>query len=165
MALPMPISSTIPSALKSSSIKPQSFLFCFPHLTQPSSSPLISVSFPIPNCSFTRLRAVLCRAAKSQTESVKKRSSSTGNKKKKKKSKGEADEDSGDLNLSDDEIANDFSIVGCEDGPSTSNSSLDYHPMPLPKPPAGFVVDEYGKVLQAGTKRLATIVSSLYIYN
>ncbi|KAF3666578.1 putative protein XAP5 CIRCADIAN TIMEKEEPER-like [Capsicum annuum] len=35
-----------------------------------------------------------------------------------------------------------------------------YTPLPLPKPPAGFVLDEQGSVLMASSKRIATIVDS-----
>ncbi|MQM14514.1 hypothetical protein Taro_047447 [Colocasia esculenta] len=34
------------------------------------------------------------------------------------------------------------------------------HPSPLPKPPAGFVVDPHGKVLLVSSKRIATVVDS-----
>lgn len=47
---------------------------------------------------------------------------------------------------------------------SSSNSrSLSYLPnTPLPKPPAGFVVDESGRVLMASDKRIVTIVSDSF---
>lgn len=114
----------------------------------------------------------MCRAAKSQTEPVKKRSSSAGNKRKKKKGKaGADDDDSRALELSDVEIVDDFSVVEdgvVEDGPSisssSSNASFAYHPISMPKPPAGFVVDDQGKVLMASYKRLATLVSVLFLY-
>lgn len=32
------------------------------------------------------------------------------------------------------------------------------HPSPLPKPPAGFILDPHGRVLLASSKRIATIV-------
>ena len=38
------------------------------------------------------------------------------------------------------------------------------HPtMPLPKPPAGFVVDDSGRVLLASTKRIVTMVISFLL--
>ncbi|KAI4343475.1 hypothetical protein L6164_010818 [Bauhinia variegata] len=148
------IFSTSPSTLKSFSMRPQCFTYVSLHLNQSFPS---SLSFPIPNYSCSRLRLTLCHAAKSQTGPVKKRSSSAANKKKK-KGKGGAD-DSKALNLSDVEIVDDFTVVDDDyDGHSSSSSSLPYHPTPLPKSPAGFVVDEHGKVLLASTKRLATIV-------
>lgn len=48
-------------------------------------------------------------------------------------------------------------------GGGVSNSrSLGFHPTPLPNPPAGFVVDDHGKVLMASSKRIASIVSSFF---
>ncbi|XP_004502982.1 uncharacterized protein [Cicer arietinum] len=44
------------------------------------------------------------------------------------------------------------------DSISTSNSSLPHIPTPLPKPPAGFVVDDTGKLLSSSKDRLATLV-------
>lgn len=40
-----------------------------------------------------------------------------------------------------------------------SNSPLPHIPTPLPKPPAGFVVDDSGKLLTSSRDRLATLVS------
>ncbi|CAL9185463.1 unnamed protein product, partial [Musa hybrid cultivar] len=34
------------------------------------------------------------------------------------------------------------------------------HPSPLPKPPAGFLLDQHGRVLLAASKRIATIVDA-----
>lgn len=53
-----------------------------------------------------------------------------------------------------------------DDGSSSSSittRSLAYHPPPLPKPPAGFVVDDTGRVLMASNKRLVTIVSFSFL--
>lgn len=44
------------------------------------------------------------------------------------------------------------------ESPSQS-AQLPYSALPLPKPPAGFVLDEQGRVLMASNKRIATIVS------
>ncbi|ESW09752.1 hypothetical protein PHAVU_009G153500 [Phaseolus vulgaris] len=96
-------------------------------------------SFSLPNLT---LRPVICRASESSTVPPKKRSSnnrnSKNNNKKKKNSKSKA-------------ITTD------------SNSVYNLAPLPslptsLPKPPAGFVVDERGKVLTASLDRLATLV-------
>ncbi|KAL8508626.1 hypothetical protein ACS0TY_019031 [Phlomoides rotata] len=62
-------------------------------------------------------------------------------------------------------IENDFEIeksgggVEVLESPSESDESL-YSALPLPKPPAGFVLDDQGKVLMASNKRIATIVDS-----
>jgi len=45
------------------------------------------------------------------------------------------------------------------DSNSISNSSLPQIPTPLPKPPAGFIVDDTGKLLTSSMDRLATLVS------
>ena len=128
----------------------------------------ISVSFPIPKFSISSSSVILCRAANSQTGPVqKKRSSSTGNTKKKKKKNNktnagaESDDDSNQLNFTDFEILHDFGADDVEDGPS----DLDYRPstpMPLPEPPAGFVVGDDGKVILTSTDRLATVVSLFF---
>lgn len=48
--------------------------------------------------------------------------------------------------------------------PSTSNLPVGQNSsFPLPKPPAGFVVDALGKVLLASSRRIATIVSNLSV--
>ena len=48
--------------------------------------------------------------------------------------------------------------------PSTSNLPKGHNAsFPLPKPPAGFVVDALGKVLLASPRRIATIVSVLHL--
>ncbi|KAI3930217.1 hypothetical protein MKW92_008459 [Papaver armeniacum] len=46
-----------------------------------------------------------------------------------------------------------------EDKISTTHSKA-YIPSPLPKPPAGFVLDPHGNVLMASSKRIATLVDS-----
>ncbi|XP_077231837.1 BTB/POZ domain protein TNFAIP protein [Tasmannia lanceolata] len=39
-------------------------------------------------------------------------------------------------------------------------ASVSSHPSPLPKPPAGFLLDSHGRVLKVSSKRIATIVDS-----
>lgn len=39
------------------------------------------------------------------------------------------------------------------------DGSLANSPPTIPKPPAGFVIDETGRVLMASKKRIATVVS------
>ncbi|KAJ6917706.1 hypothetical protein NC652_019897 [Populus alba x Populus x berolinensis] len=133
------------------------------------------VSFPISIQNPNSIRLPICHAtAKSQTGPVKKRSSSSSttspntNKKKKRRSKG----GSGDnLNLRDVEIVKDdggLADVQVDDDDDDIDDSfysdsvsrkVSTHPnMPLPKPPAGFVVDDSGRVLLASTKRIVTMV-------
>ncbi|XP_022157760.1 uncharacterized protein LOC111024390 isoform X2 [Momordica charantia] len=119
-------------------------------------SPSNSIHFLNP--SSPTLRPCLCRAANSQPGPLPKQSSSAAPKKRKKKGKG----DTKVFNPSDLEAVEDFSVD--EAGPSSSSSDssyLSYHPTTLPKPPAGFVLDDHGKVLMASTKRIATMVDPL----
>jgi hypothetical protein len=139
------------------------------------------VSFPISIQNPNSIRLPICHAtAKSQTGPVKKRSSSSStaspntNKKKKRRSKG----GSGDnLNLRDVEIVKDdggLADVQVDDDDDDDSDDGFYsdsvsrkvstHPtMPLPKPPAGFVVDDSGRVLLASTKRIVTMVISFLL--
>lgn len=113
------------------------------------------VSFPVSNLNFVKLSPQLClAAAKSQSQSqsqtgtggpVKKRSP---NKMKKKKSRAEQTSLQ-DLSFNDVDV-------------EILNDDENYPPTPLPKPPAGFVVDDTGRVLMASDKRIATIVSSFF---
>ncbi|KAI5335715.1 PREDICTED: DUF3727 [Prunus dulcis] len=119
----------------------------------------LSVSFPTPSSTPTRLHISVCAAAKSQTGPVKKRSPSGTNNNKKKKRQGGGGGDSEDLSLSDVEIVDNLGAGGVgSSGSGSSSRSLGFHPTPLPKPPAGFVVDDHGKVLMASSKRIASIV-------
>nr|DAD24678.1 TPA_asm: hypothetical protein HUJ06_026142 [Nelumbo nucifera] len=124
------------------------------HLNQ---SPL-STSFPISNsiyrnscnshhnCSFALTR---CRAAKQQRgSSVKKRPQA------KKRGRPPKTVIVDDIDF-DDEVD-----VGDNDSTGSTSRSQSYQPSPLPKPPAGFVLDPHGKVLMASSKRIATIVDS-----
>ncbi|XP_023512665.1 uncharacterized protein LOC111777348 [Cucurbita pepo subsp. pepo] len=100
----------------------------------------------------------ICRASNSQPGPSPKQSASTASKKRKKKGKG----DTKVFNPRDIEVEDDFSVDEAGPSSSTSNSSyLSYHPTTLPKPPAGFVLDDHGKVLMASNKRIATMVDPL----
>lgn len=67
-------------------------------------------------------------------------------------------------------IENDFEIeksgggVEVLESPSQSDES-PYSALPLPKPPAGFVLDDEGRVLMASNKRIATIVSFNFLFS
>ncbi|XP_021275247.1 uncharacterized protein LOC110410013 [Herrania umbratica] len=144
--------------------------------TPPSTSPPfhhrnLFLSFPVSirissNSSASALLP-LCFAAKSQTGGpVKKRSSSAAGNKRRRKGRNGDDDNLKELTLRDVEIVEEN--VDDDEGSSSSSSSttttatraLAYHPPPLPKPPAGFVVDDTGRVLMASNKRIATMVDS-----
>ncbi|XP_039053415.1 uncharacterized protein LOC120195465 [Hibiscus syriacus] len=150
--------------------------------TPPSASPFFHSKNPFPSfpiwvsCrnqgkSSASVLFPLCFAAKSQTGGpVKKRSSSAaGNKKRRKGKSGNDDDNLKGLSLRDVEIVEDDDDVVVDEGSSSSSSStsttsrrsLAYYPSPLPKPPAGFVVDDTGRVLMASNKRIATVVDSV----
>jgi hypothetical protein len=163
----------------------------FPSSSSSSKKQNSFVSFPISIQNPNSIRLPICHAtAKSQTGPVKKRSSSSTaspntNKKKKRRSKG----GSGDnLNLRDVEIVKDdggLADVQVDDDDGLADVQVDddddddsddgfysdsvsrkvsTHPtMPLPKPPAGFVVDDSGRVLLASTKRIVTMVISFLL--
>ncbi|PRQ49515.1 hypothetical protein RchiOBHm_Chr2g0122781 [Rosa chinensis] len=114
----------------------------------------VSLSLPTHTA---RLLVSCCAAAKPQTGPVKKKRSpsspsttttttptNNNNSKKKRKAKDN------NTSFSKVEIVDDFG--------SSDSGSLGYHPTPLPKPPAGFVVDDHGRVLMASSKRIASIV-------
>ncbi|CAL0330048.1 unnamed protein product [Lupinus luteus] len=122
-------------------------------------SPFIA-SFPNPNSIFSTIRITLCNASNSKPRNKHSSSSST-TKKKKKKTTTVSDP----LNFTDFEILQDFpagvDVNVHDDGTNNiPDSSLAHSSssLPLPEPPAGFVVDGNGKVVQALTDRLVTIV-------
>ncbi|KAB1210501.1 hypothetical protein CJ030_MR6G010797 [Morella rubra] len=121
---------------------------------------LTSTSLPIPSPSPTAsLRLTICRAAKPPTGPVKKRPS---NKKKKKSKDGGGASEA--LDFSDIEVVRDTDIVDNDDDSDDGDARLlPYQPMGLPKPPAGFVVDDHGTVVMASApaKRIASIVDPI----
>ncbi|KAK6259182.1 hypothetical protein SCA6_013656 [Theobroma cacao] len=127
--------------------------------------PSFPVSIRISGNSSASALLPLCFAAKSQTGGpVKKRSSSVAGNKKRRKGRSGDDDNLKELSLRDVAIVEEN--VDDDEGSSSSSSSttathaLAYHPPPLPKPPAGFVVDDTGRVLMASNKRIATMVDS-----
>ncbi|KAL4377637.1 hypothetical protein GQ457_02G017850 [Hibiscus cannabinus] len=157
MASPISFTSTPPSASP-----------CFHHKNPFPSFP-VWVPCRSPNNSSSSALFPLCFAAKSQTgEPVKKRSSSaSGNKKRRKGKNGDDDGNLKELSLRDVEIVEENDVeIDVDEGSSSSSTSmtrrsLAYYPSPLPKPPAGFVVDDTGRVLMASNKRIATVVDSV----
>ncbi|CAK9139379.1 unnamed protein product [Ilex paraguariensis] len=108
--------------------------------------------FPsLSNSNPNRTLQFCCYAAKQQSGPVKKRPPPSKTKKK----KGSNDDLKG-FSLDDVEIQEDMD----QSSKSISRASQSYQPLPLPKPPAGFVVDEQGRVLMASHKRIVTIVDS-----
>lgn len=100
-------------------------------------------------------------AAKQQSGPVKKRQTSTTTTStsdaKKKRKKKSVDDDGGQgfkgqFRDEDDRVESSSSSVA-------SSGVSRYTPVPLPNPPAGFVLDNHGRVLMASSKRIVTIVS------
>ncbi|XP_024963472.1 uncharacterized protein LOC112503713 [Cynara cardunculus var. scolymus] len=92
-----------------------------------------------------------CYAAKQQqSEPVKKRQSSTTNKKPVKKNSKNGGSGSG--------FKKGFGVNEEED------DEMRYQPLPLPKPPAGFIVDDQGRVVAVSDRRIATIVCYFNIF-
>ncbi|KMT14030.1 hypothetical protein BVRB_4g078590 [Beta vulgaris subsp. vulgaris] len=91
-------------------------------------------------------KSIVCAAAKQQSGSTKKR-----------KKKAPPPPVSKDLSLEDldflEERESEVENVG-----GKSKRSDVYVPLPMPKPPAGFVVDDQGRVLMVAPRRIATIV-------
>ncbi|CAM8946712.1 unnamed protein product [Rhodiola kirilowii] len=164
MAFPISVSTPATSTTLSYSTSP-SFSANSIHLST-SSRPRNSYSNSLPYPHFlplssSRGMSIRC-AAKQQSGPVKKRQASTTTsttaaaKKKRKKKSGEDDGGQG--------FKGDFRDVD-DEGESSSSAALgvvtrsqSYQPVPLPNPPAGFVLDNHGRVLMASSKRIATII-------
>lgn len=140
-----------------STTTPSNLSIMLPHLNPQfrpssfsSSSLSISISIPKP------LRLALCRASKQQSGPVKKP------KKKKKVGGGGGSDGSRVLRLEDVEIEDDGDGFGPDSRTEEiEGSSQRYQPLPLPNPPAGFIVDDQGKVLMVSNKRIAIIVDPI----
>ncbi|KAK1439489.1 hypothetical protein QVD17_05308 [Tagetes erecta] len=91
-----------------------------------------------------RKQLFFCFAAKQQQSGpVKKRQSSSSSNNTKKPNKSSKNKGFG---LNEEQID------------SSSSSKVRYQPLPLPKPPAGFLVDDQGRVVAVSDRRIATIV-------
>lgn len=91
-------------------------------------------------------KSIVCAAAKQQSGSTKKR-----------KKKAPPPPVSKDLSLEDLDFLEEIESE-VENGGGKSKRSDVYVPLPMPKPPAGFVVDDQGRVLMVAPRRIATIV-------
>ncbi|KAK4780302.1 hypothetical protein SAY87_016408 [Trapa incisa] len=105
---------------------------------------------------YRKFNGVQCQAAKSQKGPVKRRQSpsssvSPGTRKWKKKGKSPSVGE-------DVDIVDDFVLSDGDDKGEMATSSDGYQPSPLPSPPAGFVVDDQGRVVMVSNRRLATII-------
>lgn len=143
--------------------QPHNLPFLSFHHKLPFPSFPISLSLPsTPNGLQTP--PLLCASTHSHTGPVKKRSST---KKRKKKANADVDVSSADAEADSERLSfGDVEIVGTSGVSSGAHgSSSGYHPTPLPKPPAGFVLDDQGKVLMASNKRIATLVSLFFSLN
>ncbi|KAF8404065.1 hypothetical protein HHK36_008942 [Tetracentron sinense] len=123
-----------------------------PSLLPTSSSIPISISISCKTANKLRFGLTLCRAAKPQSGSVKKRPSPSP---KKKRVGGGSSSKTFKLNDNDVDVD-----VAEDDSTGSIIHSQSYQPSPLPKPPAGFVLDSHGRVLMASSKRIATVVDS-----
>lgn len=83
---------------------------------------------------------------------TKKASTGSGGTNKKRKKKGKS------VNLEENWKLREADAVLEEDYDNDDDASLANSPPTIPKPPAGFVIDETGRVLMASKKRIATVV-------
>nr|XP_043633202.1 uncharacterized protein LOC122604371 [Erigeron canadensis] len=109
---------------------------------------------------YLKKRHLLCFAAKQQNGPVKKRQSSTNNKKPvKNKGKNGGFSSKGfvtELENEDDGVFEE--TTSSSSGGGGGAGKVRYQPLPLPKPPAGFLVDDQGRVVAVSDRRIATIV-------
>ncbi|XP_009122015.1 uncharacterized protein LOC103846741 [Brassica rapa] len=114
----------------------------------PSSSFPVSLSVSSPSNTRRHLRLSITSALNPQTKKASTGSGGT-NKKRKKKGKSSNLKENWEVREADDVLEEDYD----DDDGSLANS-----PPTIPKPPAGFVIDETGRVLMASKKRIATVV-------
>ncbi|WZZ23967.1 hypothetical protein YC2023_007368 [Brassica napus] len=115
----------------------------------PSSSFPVSLSVSSPSNTRRHLRLSISSALNPQT---KKASTGSGGTNKKRKKKGKSS------NLEENWKLREADAVLEEDYDNDDDGSLANSPPTIPKPPAGFVIDETGRVLMASKKRIATVV-------
>ncbi|RVW55077.1 hypothetical protein CK203_067117 [Vitis vinifera] len=129
-----------------------SYLSSIHNLFKPRPSPLLSLSNPAfistqnPRISsLQELRLARCSAAKQPSEAPSKKKRKT-----KRGGGGGGVGSSRGLAVKDVEIEDGFS--------GSESNSVPYQPLRLPKPPAGFILDDHGRVVMVSPKRIATIV-------
>lgn len=141
----------------------------------PSSSFPVSLSVSSPN-NTRHLRLLITSALNPQTGQPTKKASTGGsgsnstNKKRQKKGKSANPPIKEDWELRDaadalaalDEEDDDGSDYSSSSSSSRSLATFNSPPT-IPKPPAGFVIDETGRVLMASKKRIATVVSQFFL--
>lgn len=150
----MAFSFSLTSPSPSSTLSYSNILHQFPN---PSSSFPVSLSVSSPSNTRRHLRLSITSALNPQTKKASTGSSGGGgnggtNKKRKKKGKSS--------NLKENwEVRDAVVLEEEEDYNDDDDASLARNSPPtIPKPPAGFVIDETGRVLMASKKRIATVV-------
>lgn len=154
----MAFSFSLTSPSPSSTLSYSNILHQFPN---PSSSFPVSLSVSSPSNTRRHLRLSITSALNPQTKKASTGSSGGGgnggtNKKRKKKGKSS--------NLKENwEVRDAVVLEEEEDYNDDDDASLARNSPPtIPKPPAGFVIDETGRVLMASKKRIATVVSHFF---
>jgi len=127
----------------------------------PSSSTRLQFSFPRSKLNQPRFSSFSLRIRNSRFQPI---ISSASNVQPKKQSPSSSTRNKNPNNNNEKKKKNNKKSNGqIGDSNSISNSSPPQIPTPLPKPPAGFVVDDTGKLLTSSTDRLATLVSFQFL--
>lgn len=127
-----------------------------------SYTPLLNPKFNQSSFSFSNPRInFCCFAAKQQQSGPVKKRSTNNNKKPTKNNSNKSKNGSGfNKGFGVNEEQDDYQEE--ETSTTTSSSKVRYQPLPLPKPPAGFLVDDQGRVVAVSDRRIATIVCFFY---
>ncbi|KAJ4913793.1 hypothetical protein Rs2_08414 [Raphanus sativus] len=144
----MAFSFSLTSPSPSSTLSYSNILHQFPN---PSSSFPVSLSVSSPSNTRRHLRLSITSALNPQTKKASTGGSNGngGSTNKKRKKKGKSP------NLKENWEVRDALVLKEDDD---DDASLANSPPTIPKPPAGFVIDETGRVLMASKKRIATVV-------
>lgn len=132
----------------------------------PSSSFPVSLSVSSPN-NTRHLRLLITSALNPQTgQPTKKTSTGSGSTNKKRKKKGKTANPKENWELRDADVFEEDDDGSDYSSSSSSRSLTTFNSPPtIPKPPAGFVIDETGRVLMASKKRIATVVSQFCFFS